>query len=361
MTSVPTLLITFALGVLCVCGQRPLALAIAVVVTAILAVKAPLHSFVRGLTPEEVMAAVKFGLVTLALLPLLPDRNYGMQDWPWLAERLKGVIAPETLERLRLLNPYKLWLVVVVISGIGFGGYVLVRLLGPNRGLLLTGLAGGLVSSTSVTLAMAEQSRRAPQWKDSFTAAILGACAVMAVRVLVMASVFDASLFGPLGLPLGLLMLASLVVASWLARRSSNGHRRSGDADGKLPVSTPLGLWPALQLAALMFFVRVISEVAVIAMGDKGLVVTAAISGIIDVDAITVASGQQSAARSVPVELAAYAICTAVAVNTISKALLVRLKGSPETAKTTFLALLASLVAGLIGFAIVRFTGLGAG
>src|SRR5688572_21869559 len=249
MTSVPTLLITYALGVLCLSGLRPLALGLAVVVTGILAVKTPLHRFVRALAAEEIAAAVKFGLLALVLLPLLPDRDFGPKDWPWLAARLQGVMQEETLARLALVNPYKLWLLVVLISGIGFVGYVLVKVLGPQRGLVVTGFAGGLVSSTSVTLAMAEQSRHTPKWKDSIAAAVLAACTVMAVRVLVVAVAIHASLFALLGPPLAGLMLTSLVVTFILSRRA--GRPGVARTEGAVAVSTPLAIGPALQLAEI--------------------------------------------------------------------------------------------------------------
>src|SRR5262249_6051637 len=163
-----------------------LALALAVVVTAILAVKVPLHSFVHALSHEELVASLKFGLLALVLLPLLPNRSFGPLDAPWVGDSLRALgVREETLAQLALLNPYKLWLIVVMISGLGFVGYVLVRLLGPQRGFVLTGLAGGLVSSTSVTLAMAEQSKRTPQWSNPISGAVLAACTVMAARVLV--------------------------------------------------------------------------------------------------------------------------------------------------------------------------------
>jgi uncharacterized membrane protein (DUF4010 family) len=348
MTSVPTLLLTYGLGALCLSGQRPLAVALAVVVTAILAFKVPLHSFVRALTQQEVLAAVKFALLALVLLPVLPDQDYGPGDWPWLAERLQAFAVPAaTLARLALFNPYRLWLIVVVISGLGFVGYVLVRLLGPGRGLLLTGLAGGLVSSTSVTLAMAERSRTAPQWRHSIVAAVLAACAAMSVRVFLIAVVLYGGLLVPLGPPLGALMLANVIIAIWLSRRADRAVHQE-----PMQVGTPLALGPALRLAGLIVLVRLLSEVATFAIGDAGLFVMAVLSGGVDVDPITVTTGQQAAASRIGDGFATGVICTAVAANTVVKGLLMLWTAERATARVAFAAMAGTLLAGLVGFGV---------
>jgi uncharacterized membrane protein (DUF4010 family) len=346
MTSVPTLLLTYALGVLSSSGHRQLALALAVVVMGILAVKVRLHSFVRALTHEELAASIKFALLALVLLPLLPNHDYGPRDWPWLAARLTELgIAEASLDKLALLNPYSLWLLVIVISGVGFVGYVLVRWLGPGRGLVLTGLVGGIVSSTSVTLAMAEQSKRTPQWKGSISAAVLAACTVMAFRVLVLAVAMDVKLLRSLGPPFGLLMVANLTASLWLARRAGPAK-----AEGTVPIATPLAISPALKLAGLFFLARLVSEVVLAWIGDAGLLVLAALSGLVDVDPITVAAGQQSAAARIAPSFAALAICTAVATNTIVKGVLSVSLGDRATGRLTLLSLLATLGAGAVGF-----------
>jgi uncharacterized membrane protein (DUF4010 family) len=355
MTSVPALVLTCALGILCLSDQRPLALALAVVVTGILAFKVPLHSFVQKLSAAEIAAAVKFGLLSLVLLPLLPDRDYGPRDWPWLADRLRGLgVADATLARLQPVNPHQLLLIVVAISGAGFAGYVLVRLLGPRRGLLLTGIAGGIVSSTAVTLAMAEQSRRTPEWRRPLAAAVLAACSVMSLRVLVVSSALDGNLLAPLVLPLGLLLLGNLGAASFLARRHGGTITESD-----VRVGTPLAFGPALRLTGLIFVIRVLSEIAVLAFGDAGLVVLAALSGAVDVDAITVAASQQAAAGQVATGLAAAAIGTAVAANTLFKGAFVLATGDRATGRTAAAALLLTLLAGLLGLLLSFGFGIG--
>ena len=347
MTSVPTLLLTYGLGSLCCSNLRPVALALAVVIAWVLAKKAPLHKFVRGLTPNELTAAVKFGLLTLVLWPLLPDHEFGPRDWPALAERLTNWgMAPSTLDRLALVNPYQLWFLVVAISGLGFCAYVLVRILGAKRGLVLTGLAGGIVSSTSVTLAMAEQSRRTPQWKNSIVAAVLVACGVMTLRVLVVATALHAPLLRTLGLPIGAMLVANLALAFWMTRR---GAGAGGGSSGPIVIATPLAIGSAVKLAGLIFLVRVLSEVAVLLIGDAGLLLMAGLSGLVDVDALTVAASQQAATARIGDAFAAAAIFVAVAVNTLVKAVLALTTADRAAGRATFQALLVTLAAGTLG------------
>ena len=123
-------------------GDQALAMGVGVITAAVLAYKQPLHGFVEKLGWDDVYAGVRLLIATFIALPLLPDRAID----PWGA-----------------LNPYKLWLLVILISSLSLVGYVLTRWLGPTRGAALTGLTGGLVSSTAVTLSFSKEAREKPQ------------------------------------------------------------------------------------------------------------------------------------------------------------------------------------------------------
>ena len=350
-TSVLTLFLTYGLGVLCFAGEAPLAIALAVVITGILAVKVPLHAFVRTLTRVEIAGGVKLGLVALVLLPLLPDRDFGPLDWPWLAAQLRAnAVSEATLAKLALLNPYNLWFLVVAISGLSFIGYVLVRWIGPGRGLVLTGLAGGLVSSTATSLAMAEQSRRTPHLRHTIVVAVLAACSVMALRVLIFSAAFATSLLTTLLLPVGAMLVSGVVLALVLARRA-----QTGTSEGTIKLTTPFALVPALKLTGLFLVIRIVGAVATILIGTTGLYLTAALSGIVDVDAIVVAVGQQVKGQdALSSRVGAIAIFVAVAVNTVAKGLMVLISGDKATGRTVLVSLLTTLAAGFVGLALTR-------
>ncbi len=353
-TSLFTLLLTYVLGVLSLTSERITAMAFAVAVTAVLAIKVPLHSFAARLTRVEIAAAVKFGLVALVLLPLLPDRTYGPDAWPPLGEALRALGVPRDLvAALSVVNPFRLWLLVVMISGIGLGGYVLVRSLG-GRGLTLTGIVGGLVSSTAVSLSVAEQSRRTPELRSALVSAVLGACSVMAARVVLLTVTFAPALTGSILPPLGL-MLGSGALLTWsFARPSPTGPE--APRDGDMAVRTPFALLPAIKLALLFLGVRLVAGVLSATLGGLGLLLTAAASGMVDVDAITAAVAQDFTEQSPPLTatLATATIFVAVAVNTLVKAGIVWFLGDRETGRRVALSLLATLAAGAAGLALPR-------
>jgi hypothetical protein len=140
ITTVVAALVTFALGAIALRGQLSIAAAGAVVTALLLGIKPALHEFVERIEPEELNAVLKLLLMTIVLLPVLPDRGFG----PWKA-----------------LNPYELWWMVVLIATMHFVGYVAVKLVGEQRGIPLAGLAGGLIASTAVAVSF---SRRASYW-----------------------------------------------------------------------------------------------------------------------------------------------------------------------------------------------------
>ena len=155
--------VVFLLGAMVMLGYSALAIGLGVVTAAVLAYKQPLHGFVEKLGWDDVYAGLRLLIATFIALPLLPNEPID----PWGA-----------------LNPYKLWLLVILISSLSLVGYVLTRLLGPSRGVALTGLTGGLVSSTAVTLSFAQDARDHPQMANALACGILLAWAVMFVRVL---------------------------------------------------------------------------------------------------------------------------------------------------------------------------------
>ncbi len=160
-----------------------------------LAYKQPLHGFVEKLGWDDVYAGLRLLIATFIALPLLPNRAID----PWGA-----------------LNPYELWLLVILISSLSLVGYVLTRWLGPARGTALTGLTGGLVSSTAVTLSFAREARDDPQNVASLACGILLAWAVMFVRVIVLVAVVNRKLLPEILVPFVLMGLASGGYAAWL-------------------------------------------------------------------------------------------------------------------------------------------------
>ncbi len=265
---------------------------VTIVAAFLLSLKPALHALARSATKDDVFAALKFLLAAVVLLPLLPDRTIGPLD---------------------VFNPFRTGLLVVLIAGVEFAGYVLVRVLG-GAGLGLAGLVGGLVSSTAVTLASASRARREPELTAPCVLSVVLANAVMAPRVLVIVSAVNGELARALAVPVTALALASAVIA-WTWWRRAREVRAESDA---LRVANPFELTSALKLALLVTLVLFATKAAALHLGTAGVFGAAALAGTTDVDAISV-SLAHLAPEGLATRVAAAAVLLAIASNTIVK------------------------------------------
>ncbi len=270
--------------------------AAALVGMGMLTLRAPLHKLARTLSPDELVQVAQLGLLLLVALPVLPNRDLGP---------LPGV------------NPFEIGLMVTLIATISFAGYLAVRWLGPGRGLAWSGLLGGLVSSTAVTLGLSSQVRERPELARSAGLGIILACAIMLPRQLLELAVVSPTLLRHAALPLGVMGgLGGL--ATLLALR----HRGNGTPPETDRLQNPGSMRAALQFGALYVVIRVVAEQATEWLGPSGLYVSALLAGIADVDAITLSIGRLAADGLDPT-VATRALILATCVNTGVKAGLV--------------------------------------
>lgn len=285
-----------ALGMLCR-HQAELAAVIALVVTSLLASKRFARSTARKMRRVELTDTLKFLVVVLIVIPLLPNRD---------------------LDPFGVFNPAIVGVLVVLVSGISFVGYFLTRILGAQRGLALTGVLGGLTSSTAVTAAMAVEAKQTPALRTICAFSTIAANATMFGRVLVVVAVLDRPLVYKLVWPIGSMAIAAAVAAVvlWLMAGKAS-QRQEVRSDVKL--KNPFSLVPALKFAAFFVAVLVVSKVAVASFGDSGLFIAAALSGLADVDAITLSVAEQSSEGSLARGVGAVAVTIAVVSNSLVK------------------------------------------
>ena len=246
----------------------------------------------------ELTATLQFAIVLAVGLPLLPVEAHD----PW------GV-----------LSPRKIGLFIVLIAGISYIGYILHRLFGASRGAGLAGLVGGLASSTAVTVAMAQQSRADERMVVPGQLAVFLANTVMPTRVLVITALIDSSIAAALAVPLGLMAAVMLAGAGWKFLALRGADRSADPTHDDMPLANPFALIPALKWGIVLSAVLVASAVAQQHFGDRGLFVTAAASGLADVDAVTLAVSRQSHDGTLTSAVAALAITIAVVSNTVVK------------------------------------------
>jgi len=304
-------LLAFLLGMLCARGQLQIAAWVAVAMALLLALKDWLHRLARRIDTSDVEATLKFAIVTLIILPLVPDQHYG----------------PPPLD---VLNPYKVWLMVVLISGLNFASYLLIKIVGAEHGIGIAGLLGGLVSSTAVTLGYSQRSRQPGADASALGLGILLAWSVMFFRVVVMTLLISTRLGMRLAIAMGLLCAVSLGACYWL------WHRRRAHERGEVkPGANPFELDQAIKFGLLFGVVVFVAKAAEVYLGEAGLYLAAAIAGLTDVDAITLAMADLARGDERNLAVAARAVVIAALANTLVKSCLAAGLGSPELRRLT--------------------------
>ena len=261
-TSAIAAVTAIALAFLAGSGSPALAIAGAAVVTLILASREEAHGFIDRLDAQDVKALARFSVITAAVLPFLPSGNYGPYD-AW--------------------NPQKLWLVVVVVTGLSFAGYVANRIFGARHGTIATAVIGGAYSSTAVTQALA-QRLGSVHAAGAEQAGIALASAVMYVRVLLLVGVLATSVLPPLLLVLLPPLIVGILAGWWL-------YRRAPRTDGPAPPGNPIALLPALGFVLFLALAAVAARWAEGRFGQQGIAALILLMGSLDVDAAIVTVG----------------------------------------------------------------------
>lgn len=321
ITSLVAGLLTFVLGALAAMGEVAIVAAAAVVTTLLLSYKPLLHQWVSSLEAKELHAGIKLLLISVVLLPILPDEGYG----PWQA-----------------LNPYAIWWMVVLIAAISFVGYFAIKIGGARRGAVFTGFFGGLASSTALTLEFSRMARKNATMGPVLAVGILLACGTMFPRMLLVASVLNPALFTPVLLPAIVMALLTYLPALFYWRLQSRKGTETASS-----LKNPLQIRAALSFALLLAMVMLLSKALRSSFGDTGLMALAAASGVADVDAITLSLARMSDG-DLALPIAVNGIVIAAAVNSLVKGGMAVVIGGSNIALRVALPLLASAVGGVV-------------
>lgn len=316
---------TFALGAVAVTEAPVAAGAGAVVVAWILRLKPVFYGFLARIEPQELAAVLQLLLVSLVVLPLLPNREIGP---------FGGI------------NPFKLWWLVVLIVGISFVGYVAIKLFGEGRGVLLAGFAGGLVSSTATAVTLADRGRNRPELAPTLAGGILLASTVMPLRLAAIIGIAQPALLRSVAAPLLATAAAGLVIViATLGRRLA----RAEPATAPTAHDNPFSLMSAIKLAALVSVVTIGSQLLYDWLGAAGLYVAAALSAVADVDAVGLSTGEL-VGRGLPAATGALVVLVAVVTNTFVKLGIVAAAGSIALTWRVALGFALMLVAAALGW-----------
>jgi uncharacterized membrane protein (DUF4010 family) len=325
ITTVVAALLVYLLGALNFHGERVLAVALGVAITALLYFKTELEGIATRLTPTDIRSMLQFAAVAAIVLPLLPDAAYG----PY-----------------RVLNPFHIGLMVVLIAGISLAGYVAWRLTLGHQALWLSGLLGGLVSSTATTLVYARDARQGTQHPQAAIAVIVLANAAMLARVLLLTVLLSPAVARSVALAI---VPALLLAAPSIWRGLARSTGQSGDPAARLrnPTQLPAALAFAAGYALVLLAAAWLGDL----LGPRGVLALAFASGLTDVDAITLSSLRMATQGSLPQATAALAITIAVTANLLFKAALTRVIAGAALGRAAWLAFagpLAGMVFGIL-------------
>jgi uncharacterized membrane protein (DUF4010 family) len=302
-----------------------LSASLGVAVTALLSFKDPLHTLASRISKDDLYATVKFAILAVVVLPLLPDKDYG----PYQA-----------------LNPAKIGFFVVLIAAMSFLGYAAVRCLGPGRGLGVTGLIGGFISSTAIALSFSARAKREPGAARACALGVILASTIMGLRVIGLVAITNPSLVLWIAVPLGALTAAGLVAAVILYLQS----RHAGMGADSVRFKNPFELASAFKFGALFAAILVASKAATQHWGQQGGYVAALLAGTVDVDAISISLSRLAPAGLAPRE-AALGIFLACASNTLVKGAIAAVLGGWSFGWRLVVAFLGMIVAGSAGAA----------
>ena len=320
-------LLVLGLGVLAGLGNLRVASGAAAVVVIILREKSNIHGFLRRIGEEELRAGVQFAVLALVILPLLPE----------------GPIGP-----MGGIKPRALWTVVLIFSGLNFAGYVARQLLGDTHGYPAMGALGGLVSSTAVTLSFSRRSRDQRGSSVPLAVGTLAACTILVPRVLAVILVLNSALFPAAAVGLGPVLLAGLAMLAVQLRHPAPKLDKAPESESK----NPLRLWSAIKMAVAFQLVLTLLSLLTQRFGEIGVLATAALLGMTDMDALTFGMSRLAETEALVVT-AAKAVVLGLSVNSIFKAGLAMALGSPEYRRAAVPRLLLLAVAGGAGFWLI--------
>jgi uncharacterized membrane protein (DUF4010 family) len=324
LTSEVAALLTILIGGICYYHSIEFAAALGVATTVLLAVKWEFKKLITIITREDVFATLQFAVITAIILPVLPNRTFGPPP-------------------LNVLNPYQVWEMVVFISGINFLGYILIKIVGPRRGLGISGILGGLASSTATTMSFSQRSKMQDALDKPFAVAIITSWVIMFVRIIIEVAVVNHQLLPLVWPAMATMGGVGLLYAIYLY------YSQTGIDEEEMQISNPFELGPAIKFGMIYALVLLVTKAAEFYIGERGIFLTSFLAGLADVDAITLSiSDLTRSGGSIPLTTGKTGIILAAISNTASKGALVFFLGSKTLRLRVLPAIVLMLLIGLV-------------
>lgn len=344
-TEISTILV-FLYGAMTMAGYIQLAIILSVVTTLILSVRKALHKVIYKLSEGEIFDTIKFAIIALIILPFLPNTTYDTQIVQFISPQAQ---LPSAFHQINVLNPYNIWTLVVLISGISFLGYILIKTLGKDRGLSITGLLGGLYSSSATTAVLSIKSKELPQIKNPFLAGITLASATTFIRTFILIRTLSAELFISTLIPLALMCGYLLTVGCYFMFTSKKEHTPTTTKS----FETPFKLKNALKHTGYIVAGLVIAKLLLSYGNVNWYYLTAGIISLVTSDDPVIISTSSTAGTLISMEHATNIIIIISYINMLQKVLFMQLLGNKKLVKpliAIFGGLLLVTLGGVIYF-----------
>lgn len=316
-TTEVSFLLVFILGALVYWDLILLAASVTVILGIFLAFKSEFRTFAGVISDEDIFATIKFAVLTLIILPLLPNESYGPFD---------------------AFNPRRIWLMVVLIAAVSFVGYVLFKIIGTKKGVQLLSVLGGLASSTALTLSFTQRSRELPELSRNFAAGIILASSILFPRILLIVYLLKQDLAATLILPTIIFTLVGVVTSFFIWRGKTETNVE------EIKLDNPFKVMAALKFGLIFAIVLLISSAAKEYFGEQGIYYSSLLSGFADVDAVAL-SIADLVNKSLAVTVGTVAIVLATLSNSIVKASIAVLFGAKELKKYVVLGFIPMIIA----------------
>tara|TARA_R110000868_G_scaffold86347_4_gene242177 strand:- start:101 stop:1372 length:1272 start_codon:yes stop_codon:yes gene_type:complete len=326
LTTNLALIATFVLGLMVSAEMYRDAVATAVIIVTLLSLKNRFHLVISNITSEELSAFIKFSIIALLILPFLPNKTYGPNN---------------------LLNPFEIGSIIVIVSFLNFAGYFLMKLAGSKKGILLTAILGGLISSTAVTWSYASKSSEVPELSKKYSAGIIMASAIMFPRLALLVYIFNKELLIYLLLPFIFLTIICLTVSLLLIKKETKVPNTN------IKLGNPLNMENAIGFGLIYVIIRFAVFYGDAFLGDNGLYYTAIISGLADTAAITISMAKFSLSGA-DLETSSLVIVSAILSNMFIKIGITLFKGSKVAWKLVGSTFIGIIVIGIIYIMITK-------
>ena len=335
-------IIVFLLGAMCMTGYMQLAVILGIVTTLVLSLREQLHKVVEEIKTREIYDTIKFAIIAFIILPFLPNQNFDDQVFKFF---LPNTSPPANFNQIQILNPYNIWFLIVLVSGISFLGYILIKTIGKKKGIGISGLIGGLYSSTATSLSLAHKSKQYRDIKRPFITGIVLACGISYIRTFIELRTLNSALFTRTLIPVGLMFIYLMIVGLYLLL-----GKKHENITHSAEFKTPFELTEAIKLGGFIIGALLIAKIVLSYAGISIYYIVASLMAFFAIDDPVVISTAASAGKLITFDQAKNIVLLIVFLNMAQKVGLMYFFGNRKLVKPMAIIFGGLLIVTLAGF-----------